>query len=400
MANRILGMFLTLVALLAIATASQAATYYWDGGGTTDTGWNTAANWSSNTVPGSSDYAYCTTAWSSNYYTITLAGGTASASRFQLGGLTSTSSNGIYTISNAGSANFQMTSGSLTLSSTSYTLFLMSTSGKTVNFSLSGGDISCGSGTFYTVGNSSTGGGTVNIAVSGGSLSTTTTIALQPFGTSIFTQTGGTVSCASLLLGYEYRSTGTGKYQISDGTLNASMQLYVSQYTSGGTDANYGLFEVVGNAATITAGNVYLGSERGTLSFVMGATGVSPIVMNNTASGVVNLEKNSGHPGKLALDFSALTSTIGDIMLIDNKAAAAISGTFGAINVTGATKTLIEGQDAFQFGDGSYYTLTYTGGTGNNDLVLIAHPIPEPATMVLLASGLVGLLAYAWRKRK
>jgi hypothetical protein len=27
-------------------------------------------------------------------------------------------------------------------------------------------------------------------------------------------------------------------------------------------------------------------------------------------------------------------------------------------------------------------------------------PIPEPGTLALLAGGLVGLIAYAWRKRK
>jgi len=26
--------------------------------------------------------------------------------------------------------------------------------------------------------------------------------------------------------------------------------------------------------------------------------------------------------------------------------------------------------------------------------------VPEPSTLVLLAAGLLGLLAYAWRKRK
>jgi hypothetical protein len=40
---------------------------------------------------------------------------------------------------------------------------------------------------------------------------------------------------------------------------------------------------------------------------------------------------------------------------------------------------------------------TYGGGTTENSNLIVA---PEPATLVLLASALVGLAAYAWRKRK
>jgi hypothetical protein len=52
------------------------------------------------------------------------------------------------------------------------------------------------------------------------------------------------------------------------------------------------------------------------------------------------------------------------------------------------------------FGDGAS---TY-GGTVDVDYLRLTTgayaPTPEPSTMVLLAMGLVGLLAYAWRKRK
>ena len=37
--------------------------------------------------------------------------------------------------------------------------------------------------------------------------------------------------------------------------------------------------------------------------------------------------------------------------------------------------------------------------SGNEDAFLLT-PTPEPSTLLLTASGLVGLLAYAWRKRK
>ena len=39
-------------------------------------------------------------------------------------------------------------------------------------------------------------------------------------------------------------------------------------------------------------------------------------------------------------------------------------------------------------------------GGGRTDYVSIMPGVPEPTTIGLLASGVVGLLAYAWRKRR
>ena len=43
---------------------------------------------------------------------------------------------------------------------------------------------------------------------------------------------------------------------------------------------------------------------------------------------------------------------------------------------------------------GDYYVQLDSSGGG------VVAPVPEPGTIALLGSGLVGLLAYAWRKRK
>ena len=44
-----------------------------------------------------------------------------------------------------------------------------------------------------------------------------------------------------------------------------------------------------------------------------------------------------------------------------------------------------------------YLDYSPTGGAGHASM---GTPVPEPGTLALLAAGLAGLLAYAWRKRK
>jgi hypothetical protein len=53
-----------------------------------------------------------------------------------------------------------------------------------------------------------------------------------------------------------------------------------------------------------------------------------------------------------------------------------------------------------QTSTGGYSQMGFSYGGGRTDYVEIYRVVPEPATLALLATGLVGLLAYAWKKRR
>ena len=69
---------------------------------------------------------------------------------------------------------------------------------------------------------------------------------------------------------------------------------------------------------------------------------------------------------------------------------------FAGIIPNGWTLTTATGIDS----NGDIVGYMTNNGGSNNEGFLITASVPEPSALLLAATGLVGLLAYAWRKRK
>ena len=78
-------------------------------------------------------------------------------------------------------------------------------------------------------------------------------------------------------------------------------------------------------------------------------------------------------------------------------------------NGTGAWTCSVNGSPVNVTLDGDSGLSGYLGAQGGlwfknanypSTVYLDAVPVPEPSSMVLLTASLMGLLAYAWRKRK
>ena len=73
-------------------------------------------------------------------------------------------------------------------------------------------------------------------------------------------------------------------------------------------------------------------------------------------------------------------------------------GTFKDFTITWTDADAI----AAGFSVGDYFVPAFIFGTGTyvDNVRIDVSDVPEPSTLVLVVSGLIGLLAYAWRKRK
>ncbi|GAG50957.1 unnamed protein product, partial [marine sediment metagenome] len=178
------------------------------------------------------------------------------------------------------------------------------------------------------------------------------------------------------------------------------------EFRNGSDASGTGVFEITGSSVSITLGNdpqthtnyrgQYKQNSLSTLKYAMDASGVSSIDLLLNTSGTADPTVNLG--GTLDFDFSALSDTIGDIVLIDQAGVNAITGTFSSF---------AEGDTVHTFGSGNSYQLTYLYDAGadaqTNDLALleqVTQVIPEPSAFAIWALGLLGLAWYGRRKRK
>jgi hypothetical protein len=198
-------------------------------------------------------------------------------------------------------------------------------------------------------------------------------------------QTGGTVNLAdNLMVGRYGTSTtnpnnGKGFYTISGGTItclstNTKGCLYVGG--AGGMGPSEGTFTIAGNAANVSFKKLYVGSDgvntsaTGTLEFKIGSTGVSPIRLSDE----INIDaKGAASTAKLIVSATAEPPKA-NILLAENQGSGLVNGIFDTVNGNPAP----EGAPVvLSFGGNNYnYTLTYKGGSGNNDIILLYAPAP------------------------
>ena len=101
--------------------------------------------------------------------------------------------------------------------------------------------------------------------------------------------------------------------------------------------------------------------------------------------------------GSLAMTFGSFTPTGHDILFLINNTG------------TGATTATFQYADNSKIGtfDGCDWYITYDANNtvspsldGCNDMAIYSVAVPEPSELVLLATGLLSLLAYAGRGQK
>ena len=156
----------------------------------------------------------------------------------------------------------------------------------------------------------------------------------------------------------------------------------------------YGMTKNGSGTLTLSGANAYTGNTTvGAGTLTLAGSGSLLMDVNNAnassqllGTGALNLD------GLLKLDVSAVTDTTGIWQLVS-------SGLTTSYALTGVQ---LASGGAFTDANGVWTraelpTRVWTFAQSNGTLTLA---VPEPGTLALLAAGLLGLLAYAWRKRK
>jgi hypothetical protein len=193
-------------------------------------------------------------------------------------------------------------------------------------------------------------------------------------------QTGGLLrlrtgrDTSKLQIGDDVGSEGS-TYTISGGTLtyldgNGELTL--------GYRGGQGTFTIIGVKPIIQMNAIYVGgmsgkAASGTIEFIIDSNGVSPISLDSNA----NLDPEGDNSTANLLVSAIDTPPMADILLVETLSTNTVTGIFDTVNGEPAP----EGASVCMNFNGVnyYYNLTYSGGYGNNDIVLqYSNSVPEP----------------------
>jgi hypothetical protein len=204
-------------------------------------------------------------------------------------------------------------------------------------------------------------------------------------------QTGGTlIMNDDIKLGRSSTSAdnpndGKGYYTISGGTLkpadNASRASLLVGGNGSGETPSEGTFIIIGKKASISVKKLcvgndgYKGAGSGTLEFRLDADGISPI----QSAGDVFLDQGQDATTTKLIINAVAAPPKADVVLVDNQSSGQVTGMFDTVNDSPAAEGA--GVVVSFANDKYYYKLTYTGGEGGNDIMLMfdRHEAAAPA---------------------
>lgn len=228
---------------------------------------------------------------------------------------------------------------------------------------------------------------------------------MQGTGTTMINMTGGTFASGTSAGAQNYvalsreNTGGVTIFNISGGTATCNSTTYIA---GGGANGNYGSGTAYLNVSggSYTAANMIVGAiGTGTLNITGGTVTLNSTLQlgaqfsGKTGSGTVYL--NGGTLTVGSTNITGVTSNGGSADFEFLSGSLVLAGNESAYN----TAALLQGYVGswFHVGPGS---LAVFYSSSANTTTFTLSPVPEPNTITILAVGLVGLLAYAWRKRK
>ena len=293
------------------------------------------------------------------------------------------------------------------------------TMGNNSNVYIDGGTLQCGGSSLFlnTTGNVQIKNGGVTVDTQGNNVTNQHALANYSGNTGTLTKLGiGTLTLTA-------NNTYTGLTTVSQGTLQ------LGNSSGSGTVAG----NILDNAAvtfSYNASKSYASAISGTGGVTLSNSSLANILTltgANTYTGNTTITKGTfklDTPGSMVLDVNDASNT--SISVAATNGSLDVFGTFkldlSDVDLTTGTWNMVTGSGTKTYessfavadkNDGGFTSAgggvwTYTPVSAPTELwtftqssgVLTLSTVPEPGTMALLACGLAGLLAYAWKKRK